>query len=63
MVELYFSIMQRKVLTPNDFDDLDQPEQRLLDLQRYEEEIADPFKWGFTRHDLRDVLQRLPATG
>ena len=35
-VEVYFSIVQRKVLTPNDFADLEQLEQRLLDFQRYQ---------------------------
>ena len=51
--------MQRKVLTPNDFADLEQLEQRLLDFQRYYEEIAHPFKWKFTRQDLNNLLQRL----
>ena len=58
-VEVYFSIVQRKVLTPNDFADLEQLEQRLLDFQRYYEEIAHPFKWKFTRQDLNNLLQRL----
>ena len=30
-VEIYFSIVQRKVLTPNDFTGLDQLAERLLD--------------------------------
>ena len=60
-VEVYFSIVQRKVLTPNNFTDLDQLQPRLLEFQRYYEAIAHPFKWQFTRHDLRNVLQRLPA--
>jgi hypothetical protein len=33
-IEIYFSIVQRKVLTPNDFDDLDQVEQRLADFEQ-----------------------------
>ena len=61
-VEVYFSIVQRKVLTPNDFPDLDRLERRLLEFERYYEEIAHPFKWKFTRHDLRNVLQRIPTT-
>ena len=61
-VEIYFSIMQRKVLTPNDFADLDQLERRLLDFEGYYEEIAHPFKWKFTRRDLQNLPQRLPAT-
>ena len=62
-VEVYFSIVQRKVLTPNDFPDLDHLERRLLEFERYYEDIASPFKWKFTRHDLRNVLRRLPTTG
>ena len=34
-VEIYFSIIQRKVLTPNDFPDLDTVAERLLDFQDY----------------------------
>ena len=61
-IEVYFSIVQRRVLTPNNFINLDQLQRRLLEFQRYYEAIADPFKWQFTRHDLRNVLQRPPAT-
>ena len=34
-VEIYFSIVQRKVLTPNDFPDLNSLAERLLDFQYY----------------------------
>ena len=61
-VEVYFSIIQRKVPTPNDFPDLDRLERRLLEFERYYEEIAHAFRWKFTRHDLRNVLQRIPTT-
>ncbi|HKM83087.1 MAG TPA: IS630 family transposase, partial [Candidatus Acidoferrum sp.] len=37
-VEIYFSIVQRKVLTPNDFSSLAQLEQRLLDFQKHYEQ-------------------------
>ena len=60
-VEVYFSIVQRKVLAPNDFPNLDQLQQRLLDFQPYYEQIARPFRWKFTRRDLANVLQHLPA--
>ena len=39
-----------------------QLERRLLEFERYYEKIAHPFKWKFTRHDLRNVLQRIPTT-
>jgi hypothetical protein len=51
-IELYFSIVQRKVLTPNDFGDLGEVEQRLLGFQRRYEQAAGPFGWRFTKADL-----------
>ncbi len=46
--EMYFSIVQRKVLTPNDFADLDALEQHLLAFGRRYQQIAAPFEWKFT---------------
>jgi hypothetical protein len=57
--EIYFSIVQRKVLTPNDFADLDTLEQQLLAFGRRYEQIAAPFEWKFTRADLDRLAQRL----
>jgi len=58
-IEVYFSIVQRKVLTPNEFDHLASLQQRLLDFQGYYEAIAQPFKWQFTRADLKCLLEKL----
>jgi hypothetical protein len=58
-VEIYFSVVQRKVLTPNDFPSLSAVAQRLLDFQTYYEQIARPFEWKFTRADLVELLQKL----
>jgi len=58
-IEIYFSIVQRKVLTPNDFADLDEVAGRLLEFQKRYEEIAVPFEWTFTRRDLKRLLRRL----
>lgn len=58
-VEIYFSIVQRKVLTPNDFPDLDAVADRLLAFQATYETLARPFAWKFTRSDLASLLQRL----
>ena len=58
-VETYFSIVQRKVLTPNDFTDLGEVERRLLGFQRRYEQTAVPFDWRFTTADLDDLLRRL----
>jgi hypothetical protein len=60
-IEIYFSIVQRKVLTPNHFDDLDQLEQRLSDFERLYNQIAEPFTWNFTRDKMTDWLARLNA--
>ena len=56
--EIYFSVVQRKVLTPNNFADLDAVEQRLRAFARHYEQIAQPFKWKFTRDDLHKLLAR-----
>jgi transposase len=58
-IEIYFSIVQRKVLTPNDFHDLAEVEQRLLGFQARYEQTATPFDWRFTRSDLDRLLRRL----
>ncbi len=39
-VEIYFSIVQRKALTPNDFHSLAELEDRLLGFQEHYEKIA-----------------------
>jgi DDE superfamily endonuclease len=58
-IEIYFSIVQRKVLTPNDFTDLNALAERLLDFQYYWETTARPFEWKFTRQDLGEFLSKL----
>jgi transposase len=58
-IEIYFSVIQRKVLTPNDFTDLAEVEGRLLAFQRRYQQTAAPFDWRFTRADLDRLLRRL----
>jgi len=58
-VEVYFSIIQRKALSPNDFTDLDVIEDRLTRFETRYNEAAKPFKWKFTTTDLADLLERL----
>jgi DDE superfamily endonuclease len=60
-IESYFSIVQRKALTPNDFSCLNEVEDRLLRFQKYSESIATPFDWRFTRHDLAKLTNKLLA--
>jgi hypothetical protein len=59
--ELYFSVVQRKVLTPNDVTGLDQIRDRLAAFQTRYIAIARPFTWKFTHADLDDLLQRIDA--
>lgn len=58
-VEVYFSIIQRKLLTPNDFASIADLEQQLLRFQHRYEQSARPFEWTFTRNDLANLLQRI----
>lgn len=58
-IEIYFSILQRKALTPNDFQDREAMKVRLLDFQERYNRTAKPFGWRFTRHDLEERIQRL----
>jgi hypothetical protein len=58
-VEVYFSVVQRKVLTPNDFDSLAAVEDCLLRFQEHYEQSARPFQWKFTRQDLVQLLARM----
>jgi hypothetical protein len=60
-VEIYFSVVQRKVLTPNDFADLAAVEARLLAFQDHYAQVAAPFQWKFTKADLRALLTRTAA--
>jgi DDE superfamily endonuclease len=57
--EIYFSIVQRKIVTPNDFTDTDQIRHRLAAFEARYNPLANPFDWKFTRRDLRDLLQRI----
>jgi hypothetical protein len=58
-VEIYFSLVQRKVLTPNDFTNLQEVELRLQLYEELTNRQPRPFHWKFTKYDLFDLLQRL----
>jgi hypothetical protein len=58
-IEIYFSIVQRKVLTPNDFSSLQEVQDRLFRFQAYYETIAKPFEWKFTRADLDEMMKKI----
>jgi transposase len=58
-IEIYFSIVQRKVLSPNDFTDTDAVSDRLSVFENRYNQTAQPFKWKFTTTDLTELLARL----
>ena len=58
-IELYFSIVQRKVLTPMDVANEIILTGRLLNFQDYYMETAKPFSWKFTTEDLKKRLDAL----
>ena len=62
-IEIYFSILQRKVLTPNDFVDLAAVEKRLTDFADLYNDTAVPFDWRFTKADLDARLDALARVG
>ena len=58
-IEIYFSLVQRKVLTPNDFASLSRLKDRLLRFENHYEQVAKPFEWKFTRRDLERLIAKL----
>ncbi|WP_329261652.1 transposase [Streptomyces sp. NBC_01478] len=58
-IEIFFSIVQRKVVTPNDFTDLDEVRDRLRAFEDRYNATAQPFQWRFTTSGLDDLLARL----
>jgi transposase len=58
-IEIFFSIVQRKVVRPNDFTDLNQVRDRLRAFEDRYNATAQPFRWKFTTSDLDDLLARL----
>jgi hypothetical protein len=58
-VEIYFSVLQRKAISPVDFDDLDALADRILAFRDRYNQAAAPFDWTFTRTDLHALLDRL----
>jgi hypothetical protein len=60
-VEIYFSMVQRKVLTPNDFASLQDVETRLHLYEELTNKNPRPFNWKFDRKKLAEFLRRLEA--
>jgi hypothetical protein len=51
--------VQRKVVSPNDFTNLDEVEQQLAAFEQRYNATAKPFRWKFTPTDLKDLLARI----
>ena len=60
-VEIYFSIIQRKVLTPNDFPDLEAVRLRLALYEELSNQNPTPFQWKFDRTKLTTLLAKIEA--
>jgi hypothetical protein len=58
-IEIYFSVVQRNVLTLNGFPCLDAVGERLLNFERHFERIARPFEWKLARTDLIALIARM----
>lgn len=60
-VEVYFSIVQRKVVSPNDFFDTEAIASALAGFEGRYNAVSQPFDWRFTRDDLHKLLARIAA--
>ena len=60
-IEIFFSVIQRKVVAPTDFTNLDQVRDRLTAFEHRYNATAQPFQWKFTTTDLDDLLAGIDA--
>jgi transposase len=58
-IEVFFSVIQKKVVTPNDFASLEELSATLLAFISRYNQTARPFHWTFTASDLRDLMDRI----
>jgi len=58
-IEIFFSIIQKKVVTPNDFASLGELSATLLGFVARYNQTAGPFSWKFTASDLHDLMDRI----
>ena len=59
--EIFFSITQKKVISPNDFASLDELARTLLAFADRYNQTARPFNWKFTAADLARLLDKISA--
>jgi hypothetical protein len=58
-IEIFFSVIQKKVVTPNDFASLGELSATLLGFVDRYNQTARPFSWKFTAADLHDLMDRI----
>jgi hypothetical protein len=58
-IEIYFSILQRKALTPRHFASLAELENRIMSFQADWRRDATPIDWRYTCRDLNRLLERI----
>jgi len=58
-IEIFFSIIQKKVVSPNDFPSLEKLSETLLAFVDRYNQTAKPFSWKYTASDLKDLLRRI----
>jgi len=61
-IEIYFAILSRKFLNPNDFESLEELAWKLMSYEAIYNENATPFNWRFTKDDLKERLQKMDRT-
>ena len=55
-IEIWFSVLQRKLLQPNHFDSTDELEQAILTFIAHGNQVAKPIKWSYTVDKLERKL-------
>jgi transposase len=58
-IEIFFSVIQKKVVSPNDFPSLEKLSETLLAFVDRYNRTAEPFSWKYTADDLKDLLRRI----
>ncbi|MDT4933274.1 MAG: hypothetical protein QOK11_1166 [Pseudonocardiales bacterium] len=60
-VEIYFSVVQRKLLTTDDFANTSDLATKITAFEKRYNQAARPFDWRFGRDDLNRLLERIAA--
>lgn len=58
-IEIFFSVIQKKVVSPNNFPSLETLSETLLAFIARYNQTAGPFSWKYTAGDLADLIRRI----